>query len=203
MDFDDIVKIVDQVKVLEARLAVAEAEREKYQGLADNRLNCMALYRNLIGKHEARIGVLADKLNLAEAERDAAQAGEARAVEEARKARAWEARTARLYKRAIKALRYMQQYQEEKGAGTALSILVAMEDIDDVLQLADNELGRHVDESLDWLAQQRAEAVAEELEEFANEAGGIEEFRACNISDLRSALRARATALRAGEAEND
>lgn len=28
MDFDDIVKIVDQVKVLEARLAVAEAERD-------------------------------------------------------------------------------------------------------------------------------------------------------------------------------
>lgn len=28
MDFDDIVKIVDQVKVLEARLAAAEAERD-------------------------------------------------------------------------------------------------------------------------------------------------------------------------------
>lgn len=28
MDFDDIVKIVDQVKVLEARLAAVEAERD-------------------------------------------------------------------------------------------------------------------------------------------------------------------------------
>ena len=94
---------------------------------------------------------------------DAARAGEARAVEGARNARAWEARTARLYKRAIKALRYMQQYQTEKGTGTALSILVAMEDIDDVLNLAKKEIGRHVDESLAWLAQREREAAAEAL----------------------------------------
>ena len=195
MDLDKVTLMteVDSLRrgwqACEARLATVEAERDAA--------------RERVKHCETRMMRYAMKLAEMQAERDAARAGEARAVEEARKARAWEARTARLYKRAIKALRYMQQYQEEKGAGTALSILVAMEDIDDVLQLADNELGRHVDESLDWLAQQRAEAVAEELEEFANEAGGIEEFRACNISDLRSALRARATALRAGEAEND
>ena len=98
---------------------------------------------------------------------DAAKAGEARAVEGARNARAWEARTARLYKRAIKALRYMQQYQTEKGTGTALSILVAMEDIDDVLKLNDKKIGRHVDESLDWLAQREREAVVAELRDWA------------------------------------
>jgi hypothetical protein len=116
---------------------------------------------------------LADNHNLRtriaelEAERDAARAGEARAVEGALNARAWEARTARLYKRAIKALRYMQQYQTEKGTGTALSILVAMEDIDDVLKLNDKKIGRHVDESLDWLAQREREAVVAELRDWA------------------------------------
>lgn len=34
MEFDDIVKIVDQVKGLEARLALAEAERDKWQAAA-------------------------------------------------------------------------------------------------------------------------------------------------------------------------
>lgn len=51
--------------------------------------------------------------------------------------------------------------------------------------------------------QQRAEAAAEALDEFADEAGGIEELITCNISDLQSALRARAAALRAGEVGNE
>ena len=53
------------------------------------------------------------------------------------------------------------------------------------------------------LRQQRREAAAEALEEFADDAGGIEELIRCNISDLRFALRARAAALRAGEVGND
>lgn len=54
-----------------------------------------------------------------------------------------------------------------------------------------------------WLAQQRAEAAAEALEKFADEAGGIEELIACNIRDLRSALRTRAAAIRAGEVPHE
>jgi hypothetical protein len=119
---------------------------------------------------------------------DAARAGEARAVEGARNARAWEARTARLYKRAIKALRYMQQYQTEKGTGTALSILVAMEDIDDVLNLAKKEIGRHVDESLAWLAQREREAAARELEGLMKNEW-IESFQ------LKASIHARIAAL--------
>lgn len=54
--------------------------------------------------------------------------------------------------------------------------------------------------ALDWLDQQRRKAAAEALEEFAYDADGIEELITCNIFDLRSALRTRAAALRAGEA---
>ena len=131
MDFDDIVKIVDRVKGLEARLATVEAEREKYQGLADNRLNCMALYRNLIGKHEARIGVLADKLNLAEAERDAAQAGEARAVEVIQKLLKSAVPNRRDHPTMWDAWAFAERFLKEESR------------------------------ALDWLAQQRAEAAAE------------------------------------------
>ena len=55
--------------------------------------------------------------------------------------------------------------------------------------------------ALAWLAQQRREAAAEALEEFADDAGGIEELIRCNISDLRSALRARAAAIDAARGE--
>ena len=174
----------------EARLAAVEVER-------DAALKRATEARETAENYAGHCNKACKQLEAVEAERDAAQAGEARAVEEARKARAWEARTARLYKRAIKALRYMQQYQEEKGAGTALSILVAMEDIDDVLQLADNELGRHVDESLAWIAQQRREAAAEVVNALAD---GCERVKR---SILAQELRGHAAALRAGEVPID
>lgn len=179
----ELSKALLQIEVLQASLVAVEAERDAA--------------RERVKHCETRMMRYAMKLAEMQAERDAARAGEARAVEEARKARAWEARTARLYKRAIKALRYMQQYQEEKGAGTALSILVAMEDIDDVLQLADNELGRHVDESLDWLSQQRREAAAEALENVRIGWLSADDYRP-GIPEIWRYIADRAAALRAG-----
>jgi hypothetical protein len=82
----------------------------------------------------------------------------------------------------------MQQYQTEKGTGTALSILVAMEDIDDVLNLAKKEIGRHVDESLAWLAQREREAAARELEGLMKNEW-IESFQ------LKASIHARIAAL--------
>jgi chromosome segregation ATPase len=170
MEFDDIVKIVDQVKGLEDRIAVVEAEREKYQGLADNRLNCIALYRDLIGKHEARIGVLADKLNLAEAERDAARAEAARALEALQSLRIPLARLGDF------------MYSPVRDASQELLAIV-----NSVLA------NTYTQPALDWLAQQRREAAAEENDRWADDWWGRKGD--CTASDFT----ARAAAIRAGE----
>jgi hypothetical protein len=113
-----------------------------------------------------------------EAERDAARAGEARAVE--------------ALKAAYGAAEEWHGSVEWEGREHTQAVIDAC-----------NAVLARAQPPLAWLAQQRAEAAAEALEAFADDAGGIEELRACNISDLRSRLRARAAALRAGEVGND
>ena len=109
-----------------------------------------------------------------------AQSGEARAVEALR----------RCHEGAARQLAEPRDHDNDQYALTAIAT-----DCEAVLAAQRSALA--------WLSLQRRLATAEALEEFADDAGGIEELITCNISDLRSALRARAAALWAGEVPNE
>lgn len=235
MDFDDIIKIVDQLKVLEARLATVEAERDTARAKRDAALAEVAHMKReqqaMIMQHRHDIRDLGEllqdercKVATVEAAWYTSQSGEARAVEALR----------RCYEGAARQLAEPRDHDDDQYALTAIAT-------DCEAVLADSAI------ALDWLAQQRAEAAeaerrantdvirslgpafcdfffdgpgdadylagvlaqqrseaaAEALEEFADDADGIEELITCNIRDLRSALRTRAAALRAGEVGNE
>ncbi len=179
--------VVQKFERLRARLAAVEAERDAARAKRDAaRAEVAHMKREqqamiMQHRHDIRdLGQLLQdercKVATIEAAWYAARAGEARAVEALR---------------AVVAAVLPHEEDTWTMKGSALRHVHRV--LDQYEPTPDNQPS-----ALAWLAQQRAEAAAEALEEFADDAGGIEELRACNISDLRSTLRTRAAALRAG-----
>ena len=129
---------------------------------------------------EQKLERLRERLAAVEAERDAAQAGEARAVEALR----------RCHEGAARQLAEPRDHDNDQYALTAIAT-----DCEAVLAAQRSALA--------WLDQQRREAAAAALEEFADDAVCMEKLITCNIFDLRSALRTRAAAIRAGEVPHE
>ena len=129
-----------------------------------------------LGKALLQIEALHARLAAVEAERDAARAGEARAVE-----------ALRSLVRDCTTTHPDWGIDITKPSGSTMSKAVSV--------LAGCS-------ALAWLDQQRREAAAAALEEFADDAVCMEKLITCNIFDLRSALRTRAAALWAGEMRN-
>ena len=182
MDFDDIVKIVDQVKVLEARLAAVEAERDAALAKRDAaRAEVAHMKREqqamiMQHRHDIRdLGQLLQdercKVATVEAAWYTSQAGEARAVE------------------ACQRIEEALQGTDFADHGLDSPVWNALELVRDVT--ADKP-------ALAWLAQQRREAAATELERVAGECHDF-----WSLFALRDWLRTRAAALRAGEVGNE
>lgn len=176
-----LVDSVQMVDYLRSRLAAVEAKRDAARAeVAHMKREQQAMIMQ--HRHDIRdLGELLQdercKVATLEAKRDRALAGEARAVEALR---------------AVVAGAYPHEEETWTMEGAALRHVHRV--LDRYKPTLDNQPS-----ALDWLDQQRAEAAAEALEEFADDADGIEELITCNIFDLRSALRTRAAGLRAGE----
>lgn len=206
MDFDDIVKIVDQVKVLEARLAAVEAKRDaatkkaeqlllsRYftrcrEGAFDHSTDCATWgddgQGNVDGKPvhpPCNCGASWNWAKQMEAERDAARAGETRAVE------ALDV-FARAYQ--VSMLPFAPGIDEADGAHHGWPSVADLEQANTAL--TDSS-------ALDWLARQRREAAVEALEKLATDLGQVPWGSALHDVDwLRGILRARAAEIRAGE----
>lgn len=174
MNFDDIVKIVDQVKGLEDRLAVAEAER-------DNALRYTEL---LIAERDASNKLADECSNEAQCAQQSmltAQAGKARAVEALKRI----AEPPGCGCTPICQCRTLESRSVELEARMDIA----------------TEALEACQPALNWLAQQLAEAAVEALEKLATDLrqdpwGGTLH----DVDSLRSILRARAAALQAGEA---
>lgn len=138
----EVTKALFDIEALKARLAAVEAERDS---LID------------------QIADAGKKVQALTAERDAAQAGEARAVA---------------------CLKEIDEY--DGGADSVLE--------DEYVTRRRMEAVEGGASSLDWLAQQRAEAAAAEVERIAGECHNMP-----GLFALREHLRFRAAALRAGK----
>lgn len=171
-----------EITQLKARLAAVEAERDAARAaLAGASAKAKAI-------SEDRDKAVA-RSNVFEAEGLCCGQKDATIVVEQNAARAGEAR-------AVEALKRIADICRPETQGNTSEGLLAHACI---MSLETAECALSEQPALDWLAQQRREAAAEALEEFAYDADAIEELITCNIFDLRSAFATRAAALRAGE----
>jgi hypothetical protein len=176
MDFDDIVKIVDQVKGLEACLAERDAARAKRDAARAEVAHMKREQQAMIMQHRHDIRDLGQllqdercKVAAVEAAWYAAQAGEARAVETLR----------RCHEGAARQLAEPRDHDDDQYALTAIAT-------DCEAALADSA------NALDWLAQREREAAAKALEKAA-----------LNGWATPFSLREDAAALRAGKGVGD
>ena len=121
-------------------------------------------------------------------QRDAAKAGEARAVEALSLIRKELGTIAQGYEEEVR-----NEFTSGQSHGWGMAYLHAVQIIGGITD----------GPALDWLTQQRREAAAGALEAFADDAVCMEKLITCNIFDLRSALRTRAAAIRAGEVPHE
>lgn len=166
----------EQIDKLTLELLAATATLEEVRELLRDALR-------LFGKALFRIEDFKARLAAVEAERDAARAGEARAV-----------KFASTVKSTIEeSLEYCKQDSE-----------VSIEWLKDLMNQADgigyaHELGN----ALDWLDQQRREAAVEALEKLATDLRQDQwESALHDVDSLRGILRTSAAAIGAGEVEN-
>ena len=172
----------DMVKMLRrARLAAVEAER-------DAALKRAAEARETADNYAGHCNEACKQLEAVEAERDAAQAGEARAVEALSLIRKELGTIAQGYEEEVR-----NEFTSGQSHGWGMAYLHAVQIIGGITD----------GPALAWLSQQRREAAAAALEEFADDAVCMEKLITCNIFDLRSALRTRAAAIRAGEVPHE
>ena len=169
------------VDELQARLVAAVDERDAARKLYDERQDDWIVERQSLQELNAQLVKNHDAM---QAERDAAQAGEARAVG------------------ALRTIRGADIYPDADGLIEDFTCFYCHRNSvdgcdEDCPRVIAAEVIDSAQPTLDWLAQQRREAAAEALDRLAGE------WWAFNDEYIASELSARAAALRAGEVGNE